>query len=98
MAQTRQYTDEQGRIISASQWRLIERRRRVAKLYQEMLPRYATFQQLYIDIAAILGDPRQCKQGEEVYNISFNTVRNDLEIMGLVRNTKQSRVSNDIRK
>lgn len=95
MAQTRQYTDEQGRIISASQWRLIDRRKRVAKLYQEMLPRYATFQQLYVDIAAILGDP---KQGEEVYNISFNTVRNDLEVMGLVRNTKQSRVSNDIRK
>ena len=79
------YTDEDGLIISASQARIIERRKEVAKLFKEMSPKYRDYTTLYYDIAV-----HMTKRG---YPCNFNTVRNDLRQMGLIFNTSSSRMS-----
>lgn len=84
------YTDDDGLIISAAQGRILERRKRVAKLYKEMLPRYASFKVLYSDIADIIR--------REYGSCSESMVIHDLKHMGLLNTTKQSRMTNNIRK
>lgn len=77
------YKDENGLIISASQGRILERRKEAASLFREMSPKYASFQTLYYDIAVKLTNLG--------YPCNFNTVRNDLRQMGLIFNTPQTR-------
>ncbi len=84
------YVDNDGLIITASKGRILNRRKRVAELYKEMLPKYAAFKVLYRDIAEIIT--------EEFGYCSDSTVIHDLQVMGLNRNTPQSRVGNNIRK
>ena len=84
LEKTHHYTDDNGIIISASQAHLLNRRKRCAELFREMKPRYATYQVLFYDIAQILT--------REGMPCNFNTVRNDLRAIGLVFNTKQTRM------
>lgn len=84
------YVDENGLIITASKGRILDRRKRIAELYKEMLPRYASFKVLYADIAEIIA--------QEFGYCTDSTVLHDLQLMGLNRNTPQSRMTNNIRK
>ena len=85
------YTDENGLGITAARSEILKRRKRIAELYRDMLPRYAYFTALYADIATIMA----CEgyKGVRVY-----TVSHDLKQMGLTNNTRQSRMGNNIRK
>lgn len=78
------YKDEQGRILPASQARILERRKLAAKWYDKWQNKYATYRDLYIAI------------GEKLtslgYPCNFDTVRNDLKTCGIVNNTRQTRM------
>ena len=81
----KRYLNDDGLIISASQGRILERRKRIAALYREMLPRYASFKMLYRDIAEIISDELGC--------CSDSTVLHDIRLMGLNHNTPQTRMA-----
>lgn len=68
------YKDKDGLIISASQWRLLERRKMVAKLYKKLLPKYAHFGTLCFDIA------REINKSGIKCNVDH--VKHDLRVMG----------------
>ena len=80
-----QYTNDDGLIISASQARILKRRKRIVELYKEMLPKYASYRQLYLDIADIISN-------ETLVPCADYTVLHDLQQMGVVKNTQQSRI------
>lgn len=86
----KRYVNGDGLIITASKGLILERRKRIAELYDEMLPKYASFKVLYADIADIIA--------AEFGHCTDSTVIHDLKVMGLNNNTPQSRVGNGIRK
>lgn len=88
----KKYRDKDGKIITFSRWRIMKRREYIALLFDEMMPEYNSFMQLYTDIASRVN---KCgKYG----TCSYNTVVHDLRITGKVNNTPHSRIGNDIRK
>ena len=66
-----QYTDDDGLIITASQHRVLERRKKVKSLWAQLRPKYASQMCLYTDIA-------------EQLKCSRHVVIQDLRHMGLL--------------